>query len=452
MKTDVIEKVRQAGVVGAGGAGFPTHVKLANRVEIVLANGTECEPLLKSDQYLMKRHAEEVLVGVTLEMDVTMATQGIIAVKKAYTGVIAAFERLLPNYENIRLHLFEGVYPAGDEFVTVFEATGRQVPEGGLPLEVGVLVQNVTTLYNISQAMKGVPVTHRFVTVTGEVAEPSVLRVPIGSSYGDLIAWCGGYVRDRWSPAHEEADLRLVSGGPMMGRLVGLDDVVTKTDTGLFVLPATNVTVRYMERTRKSWLRRGMSTCDQCRDCTDLCPRYLLGHELQPHMIMRAINYGMDTLPRTLTAAMLCCECRLCEAYACPLELSPMAYYISVKKQLREQGFKNTIHRRRDLTPHSMREFRKVPVRRLVDKLGLTKYRDYDLPFVGGDRVPGRVSIPLQQHIGAQARSVVKVRDRVSSGDLIGSIPEGALGANIHASISGRVVEVGRARIVIASG
>ncbi len=120
----------------------------------------------------------------------------------------------------------------------------------------------------------------------------------------------------------------------MMGRVAtSLDEPVTKTTSGLLVLPQDNAVVRYMTRPQASWVRRGMSTCDQCRDCTDLCPRYLLGHNLKPHEVMRAINYGLERPADKVTAAVLCCECRLCEAYACPLELSPMAYYVSIKEE-----------------------------------------------------------------------------------------------------------------------
>ena len=127
----------------------------------------------------------------------------------------------------------------------------------------------------------------------------------------------------------------------MMGQVpANLDQPVTKMTSGLLVLPNDNVVVRYLTRYRKSWVRRGISTCDQCRDCTDLCPRYLLGHDLKPHEVMRAINYGLERPAGKVTAAILCCECRLCEAYACPLELSPMSYYVAIKEQLKAQGWR----------------------------------------------------------------------------------------------------------------
>jgi len=243
-----------------------------------------------------------------------------------------------------------------------------------------------------------------------------------------------------------------VVGGPMMGRVAtALDEPVRKTTSGLLVLPRDNVVVRYMTRSRTSWVRRGVSTCDQCRDCTDLCPRYLLGHNLRPHQVMRAINYGLSRPADKVTAAVLCCECRLCEAYACPLELSPMAYYVSIKGELRAQGWVNEVHKRADFEPHPTREYRLVPTRRLIARLGLTDWQDQICPLDEADYRPQQVRIPLQQHIGAPADPVVSVGDRVAAGDLVARIPEGKLGANVHASIAGRITSVGEGVVEIVA-
>ena len=132
MSSELVDRVEQAGVVGAGGAGFPTHVKLAAKAEIFIANGTECEPMLQSDQHLMATEAEAVLEGMRLGMDATGATEGIIAIKRHYHDAVDAFEALLPRYPAIRIHLFDAFYPAGDEYVVAYDCTGRQVPENGL--------------------------------------------------------------------------------------------------------------------------------------------------------------------------------------------------------------------------------------------------------------------------------------------------------------------------------
>ena len=452
MTEQIVQKVKDAGVVGAGGAGFPTHVKIAAQADTVIANGAECDPLLRCDQQLMANRAPEVIEGLRLVIRASGAEKGVMALKREYTGAVAALQRAAGRDENISLHLMESHYPAGDEFVLVYEVTGRLVPETGLPLHVGCIVQNVGTLFNIALAQKGIPVTHRLLTVTGAVNEPKTLNLPIGTSIGDAISWAGGIKIPRWS-ARTEEDYAVVVGGPMMGWLAeDLSDPITKTTTGLIVLPRNNAVVRYLGRPLGSWVKRGRSTCDQCRDCTDLCPRYLLGHDLEPHKVMRSINYGLTEPTAVVTAAVLCCECRLCEAYACPLELSPMAYYKEIKRQLAAQGWENVVHKRSDLTPHPMREYRRVPMERLVARLGLTEYEEECIcPLDEREYQPKRVTIPLKQHIGAPSQPVVKAGDRVQRGDLIARIPEGKLGANVHASISGRVEAVTDEHLVIAA-
>ena len=454
MNQDLVEAVRQAGVVGAGGAGFPTHVKVAAQVDTVIANGLECDPLLQCDQRLMERHAEQIVEGLCLAMEATGATRGIVALKEGYRLAAAALERVCrsagPDRE-LSFCRLESRYPAGDEFVVVYEATGRLVPETGLPLDVGCLVQNVQTLFNIARASQGLAVTHRLLTVAGAVARPVTLWAPVGTPLGEVLSWAGGVQPPRWS-GREAGDYAVVVGGPMMGRVASsLDEPVLKTTSGLLVLPRDNAVVRYMTRSRSSWVRRGISTCDQCRDCTDLCPRYLLGHNLEPHEVMRAINYGLVRPADQVTAAVLCCECRLCEAYACPLELSPMAYYVRIKQELRAQGWVNEVHKRSDLAPHPMREYRLVPTHRLIARLGLAEWADQVCPLDTADYRPRRVSLPLKQHVGAPAEPVVSQGDRVAAGDLVARIPEGALGANVHASIAGRVEAVRDAAVEIVA-
>ena len=452
MAQNLVDAVRAAGVIGAGGAGFPTHVKVSASVDTVIANGAECDPLLQSDQRLMEIHASEIVQGVVLAMEATGASRGILALKDEYGAAISAFRRAVAEQQraaDLSLLLMESRYPAGDEFVLVYEATGRLVPETGLPLQVGCLVQNVQTLYNIARASRGEPVTHRLLTIAGAVARPATLWAPVGTALGDVLDWAGGIQPPRWSQRSAD-DYAVVVGGPMMGWVaVDLAESVAKTTTGLLVLPRDNAVVRYMTRTSASWVRRGISTCDQCRDCTDLCPRYLLGHELEPHEVMRAINYGLDRPADKVTAAVLCCECRLCEAYACPLELSPMAYYVGIKKELREQGWINDVHKKVELEPHLMREYRLVPTHRLTARLGLTEWEEQVCPLDERDYRPGRVSIALDQQIGAPARPAVSGGQQVAVGDLIAEIPDKALGANVHASIAGRVSRVTESAIEI---
>lgn len=454
MRQELAAAVRSAGVVGAGGAGFPTHVKLISQADTVIANGLECDPLLQGDQRLMESRPAEVVNGIRLAMEATGAQQGIVALKQDYREAAQALQQAIDRQSgrgHLSLCLMESRYPAGDEFVLVYQATGRLVPETGLPLHVGCLVQNVQTLLNVSRAARGSAVTHRLLSVGGAVTRPASLWVPMGTALREVLAWVGGIQPPRWTDRTAE-DYAVVVGGPMMGRVArDLDEVVTKTTSGLLVLPRDNVVIRYLGRPRTSWIRRGVSTCDQCRDCTDLCPRHLLGHDLKPHEVMQAVNYGLERPADKVTAAVLCCECRLCEAYACPLELSPMSYYVGIKEELRESGWVNDVHKRDRFRPHPMREYRLVPTHRLIARLGLTEWEHQSCPLDEGAYRPQRVTIPLQQHIGVPGRPVVSAGSRVEVGDRIADIPEGKLGASVHASIAGRVTRVTEAAIEIAA-
>ena len=188
---EIAAAVQAAGVTGAGGAGFPTHVKFRAQAEIVLANGAECEPLTHVDKQLMIHHAPQVVAGLRAAIRATGAERGIIGVKAKSKEAIASLRRELQGAEDITIAELGNFYPSGDEQVMVYDVLGRIVPEGGIPLDVGVVVNNVETLYNVSQALEGRPVTHKYVTVIGEVARPVTVRVPIGVSIGEVIVLPG---------------------------------------------------------------------------------------------------------------------------------------------------------------------------------------------------------------------------------------------------------------------
>jgi Na+-translocating ferredoxin:NAD+ oxidoreductase RnfC subunit len=431
--------------VGAGGAGFPTHLKLAARVDTVIANGAECEPLLTCDQSLMAVRAADVVAGLRLAMEATGAANGIIALKAEYRDAVTALRRELSRSaagQSIGLHFLAPVYPAGDEHVLVYEVTRRLVPEAGIPPNVGVVVQNVGTLAQVAAAARGEPVTHRWLTVC----------VPVGASIAGVIALAGGLrgpsgktLPVRSASLSAQGDLAVVTGGPMMGRVAtDVQEPVTRTTSGVLVLRRSGAVVRNLTTPARNWVRRGRSTCDQCRDCTELCPRYLLGHSLQPHEVMRSINYGLTAKPEIITRAVLCCECRLCEAFACPLELSPMAYYRGIKQELSAAGWRNTQHRRIDLTPVANRVYRLIPTHRLLQRLGLQEYEKRGAPLDLRPYAPRQVTIPLRLPLAAAAPSlpIVSVGDVVRQGQPIAEIPEGKLGARVHASITGQVLEI----------
>ena len=260
----LVERVRAAGIVGAGGAGFPTHVKLQAQVEIFLVNAAECEPMLKVDQQLMAQQAARLIRGVQYAMKATGAREGIIALKEKYQPAIAALTPLLPPA--IRLHILPDVYPAGDEVLTIWMATGRRVPPAALPVSVGVVVNNVQTVLNIARAVEQqYPVTRRTLTINGAVARPQTVTVPIGMSLRDVLEMAGGATID---------DPGFINGGPMMGSLVtSLDAPVTKTTGGLLVLPKSHPLIQRRMQDERTVLSVARTVCEQCRLCTDLCPR-----------------------------------------------------------------------------------------------------------------------------------------------------------------------------------
>jgi Na+-translocating ferredoxin:NAD+ oxidoreductase RnfC subunit len=185
------QKIFEAGVVGAGGAGFPTHVKAKSTVEFVLANGAECEPLIHKDLEIMKNFPKEIVHGMELMMQNTKAKKGYFGIKGKNA---VAIEKIQEQFTNgrIEMTILGDFYPSGDEYELVYEATKRLIPPHGIPLDVGCVVNNVETLYNISRAAEGKPVTEKFVCVAGAVKNPSTFFAPIGTSFEELIKHVGG--------------------------------------------------------------------------------------------------------------------------------------------------------------------------------------------------------------------------------------------------------------------
>lgn len=433
---EIANKARAAGVVGAGGAGFPTHVKLMNPAEIYLVNGAECEPLLKVDQQLAVKYAQQLVRGLQLAMQAVGAREGIIAFKAKYVEAIAAVQPLLAA--NMRIHILKDIYPAGDEVITIWLATGRRVPPAALPKDVGVAVNNVLTLINLARAVdNNAPVVDRTLTISGAVSTPITVTVPIGTSLRDVIAKAGSITVDK--PF-------FINGGPMMGRLLdSIDQPVTKTIGGIIVLPQDHVVIRRHRQPMQDVMAIARTVCEQCNLCTELCPRHLIGHELHPALIVRSANYRDIGKPSVLLSALTCSECAVCEQWACPVNISPMRINVALKAQFRAEGARYV----GDLRPlDPMAEHRLVPTSRLLTRLGIAAYNK-KAPLDESDCSPAKVVLNLRQHVGAAAVPVVRVGDTVQRGQLLADIPPDALGARLHASISGRVAEVSAQSITL---
>ncbi len=447
MANRIAEMVRLAGVVGAGGAGFPTHVKLDAQVELVLANGASCEPLLAGDPYLMEFETAGVLSGLELAVEAVGAARGLVCVKKKHPAAISALRQGIagdPEFKNLDVYELDDFYPAGDEQVLVHEVTGRVVPQGGIPLQVGVVVSNIESLFNIHRAVARKPVTHRYLTVCGEVPRPLITKAPLGTPLKDLIALAGG-------AAGGGCDI--VVGGPMMGKVAdSAEQPIDKTTSGVILLPKGHYVTTAKVTDPEQIKRLARIACCQCSRCTDLCPRNLLGHSLHPHKIMRGLagqGFPAGAIGReVLEEALICSECGICEKYACPMMISPREVNAALKQELAAGGARPP-KGPEEYAASAYLEMRRIPSKRLMERLQIAKY-DTHPGFVEMAGEPGRVVLPLKQHLGAPARAVVKKGEKVAPEDLVGEIPADSLGARVHASIGGVVTEVGDSVVIEA--
>jgi len=428
----IIQAVQNAGVVGAGGGGFPAHVKLQAKVDTIIANGSECEPLLASDRTMMTQKPQDLIAGMQFAMQATSAKQGIIALKSHYEDAIFAIKKHLPSDNSIKLHLLDNYYPAGDEFLLVYEVTGKIIPEGGIPLDVGIVVNNVISLMQIAHAVNGKPVTERAVTLIGEFREPKVVIVPIGTTYDELIKLAGGLNID---------DAVLIDGGPMMGKIVvDWKQGIGKATSGVIALPKDHLLIRKAQKSLGQITKQAKSACCQCFRCTDLCPRNLLGHELYPHMTMRTIVYNNAEPTQHITSAFLCSQCGMCELVACDfMHLSPRRVFAAYKNELLSRGAKNP-HKNKKVKINSQFVNRKPSIQMLVKKLNLVKYDCK--PYFAGTQKIKMARIPLNKHAGAPAIAQVNIGQMVRRCDIIAASPQNKLGTSYHASIDGKVTGI----------
>jgi len=431
------DQVRQAGVVGAGGGGFPTHVKLAAKAETVIANGAECEPLLHKDAVIMEEYAADLVRGMQLAVAATGAREGVIGIKGKKKHAVEAVTAACSG-TNIRIQLLGDYYPAGDEYDLVYNVTGKLIPPGGIPLQVGVVVNNVETFVNIAAAAEGKPVTHKMLTIAGAVKSPVTVRVPIGTTFRDCIAAAGGLTTN---------DPVLCIGGLMMGQTTDdLDTPVTKTSTGVVILPRDHHIIERKLKPNKIQAKIGKSACDQCRYCTEYCPRFLLGYAVEPHQVMRTLAFTATGAEYFNQWAAMCCSCGLCTLFSCPEELYPKEACDDAKTEMRRAQIKWTGPM--DPQPHPMLDGRRVPVKTLTKKLHV---QDYDLPapLMPQTISPTRLVLPLKQSAGTACLPKVKAGDRVTANQVIGEPAPNALGAILHAPLNATVREVTDQEIIL---
>ena len=430
--------LRENGIVGAGGAGFPTYAKMDKKADTLILNCAECEPLLRLHRQVLKMYTHEILSTLNEISKILEIDSIYIGVKGSYKRTLAAVNAEIDSFPNMKICTLPEVYPAGDEVVLTYEATGRVVPPGEIPLSVGVTVLNAETVYNIYKAMNGQPVTHKYVTITGEVKNPITVYAPIGTPIDKLIALAGGVTIE--DPAY-------VMGGPMMGRLGVPAETVTKTTNAVLVLPKELPLVQKKLSKTTIDIRRAMSACCQCSYCTSLCPRNLLGHPIDPSAFMLAASHGVTSDTAPYLNAMYCSGCGLCEMYSCSQGLSPRSLLGATKDMLRKNGIKPSKSAdTKNVSP--AREFRMIPLSRLRSRLGLDPYNK-SAPITEENINVKKYKIALSQHIGAPAVPIVAKGDKVEANAKIAEAKENALSVAIHTPVSGTVTDINAKFITI---
>ena len=422
LKTHIFE----AGIVGAGGAGFPSHMKLSAGADTLLVNGSECEPLLYTDYFLLKKELPAVLSGVRAVLEGTGIPRAFLCIKE-HTAERLRLHDGETLAEHISLKTLPDVYPVGAEVSLIYETLGRVVSPGNLPITVGVIVYNAETVFNIGRAiLSGAPVTEKWLTVAGDIPEPFTLKVPVGTPVSEIFDQFGITVPE---------DHVVLDGGPSMGKFIDHEQAsVTKTTKGILILPETIEAVRAKRMDVRMSVARAETGCCQCTHCTDVCPRALMGYPIEPHKLVRTAKQAIECSPELALSATLCCGCGLCTSLACCQGISPKAVIDYYKSVLAKNKLRYSSKAEVKVSPE--REYRMIPSERWARALGVKKFDR--LPVFRGTFEPSRVSIPLQQHIGAPSVPAVENGVRAEKGQLIAKSAEG-LSVNQHASLAGRV-------------
>ena len=305
----LVDRIRLAGIVGLGGAGFPTAAKLSpkTKLDTLIINGAECEPYLTCDYRLMLERTAEIYKGIKYVARALKVEKIIIGIEINKMAAINAFS----EYSNLAVVALKKQYPMGSEKHLIYVTTGRKVPPGKMPFDVGCCVQNVKTVLAAYNAVEfGEPLTDAYVTVSGRgVKQPKNLCVAIGTPFSEIIEYCGGYSANT---------VKIVAGGPMMGKaLISLDQYVKKTDSGILCL------------TERETSRKEPTNCINCGVCAKKCPMRLMPMYIESFALTgdfkNAEKYG----------AMNCIECGLC-AYNCPAKRALVQSISLAKTKIKE--------------------------------------------------------------------------------------------------------------------
>jgi electron transport complex protein RnfC len=303
-KNEFIGLLKNCGVVGMGGSDFPTYIKYQGNLHTIIVNAVECEPYITADQMLVRLHADEILEAMDAVMEINKIEKGVIAIKETNAEMKSKFEKYLGTYPKISLAFMRNVYPMGWEKMLIKEATGFEYEK--LPGEVGVVVNNVSTMYAIYKALKHKsPISRRIITLTGEgIKKPQNVLIKIGTSMKDVISEVGGY--------NDLSKIRFIAGGPMMGKCLESDDlIVTKNLNCVLVIKD---------------FEEGALPCIRCGRCIEACPAYIC-----PVLIKDHVN---DYEALKYLHPEKCIECGLC-SYICPSKIRVRESVREAKKEIR---------------------------------------------------------------------------------------------------------------------
>ena len=428
--------MRDFGIVGAGGAGFPSYAKLADGADLLLINGAECEPLLATDYILLRDELDLVIQGISEVVNKTSITKAYIAVK-AHNAERLGWKDGDKLADNVYARALPDIYPLGDEISLIYEATGRLIKPGKLPITKGIIVYNVETMYNLGRALRfNEPVTEKWLTIGGDIKKPTVIKVPLGTKIADIF---------------ERLDIRVmegytvIDGGPSMGKIINPRTyAVNKTTKGILILPDNSQAILTKKTNNELAVKRAETACCQCTRCTDMCPRNLLGYPLEPHKMVRTAMGAVEAMPEMVISATLCCGCGVCESLACNQGISPRAVIDNYKKLLSKNKLRFDKDGEYSVAPE--REYRMLPYKKWMSALGVSRF-DVDTDFGGEMNDFSRVELTLSRHIGIPSIPVVNDGDVVSKGDLIAKAADG-LSLPQHASISGKI-KLGVDKIII---
>ena len=435
---DLKSLMQNSSIVGAGGAGFPSFGKLADGADILCINCAECEPLMYTDYMLMREEMSKIVEGAQAVMAYTGIKHTYVAIKEHRAHMLGYSDDQMLG-KDVSVKLLPNVYPMGDEISLIYQATGRVVKPGNLPITAGVIVLNGETVYNVREAVKeGKPVTEKWVTIGGDLPERYVVKVPVGMRVSELFDILGVRLKD---------DQIMFDGGPSMGKIVDpAVAVITKTTKSLLIIPDSARCVKNKRVAMDDMLRRASSACCGCTRCTEMCPRHLLGYPLEPHKMIRvALNAAAEDHPDLIKTASLCCSCGIC-AEVCCQEISPKDVILNLKGILAKNKMR-FVAGNEEYKVSSDREYRMIQSAKWEDILGVHKY-DVVPKYLPKKIKASRVEIKMSQHIGAPSVPCVNVGDVVTEGQVIAGLGAG-LSVPQHASISGKVVFVDPTKIVI---